>query len=72
VVKALYRGDTVAAKEIRLDATPEAQGAFVTEAVRLQGLRHPHVVRASPLRCAAAGWLSRRGMAGWPGRGLES
>ncbi|KAL4434077.1 hypothetical protein ABPG75_000518 [Micractinium tetrahymenae] len=44
VVKALYRGEVVAAKEMDLAASPSVQEAFLTEALLLHALRHPHVI----------------------------
>ncbi|PRW33664.1 serine threonine- kinase receptor R831 [Chlorella sorokiniana] len=47
VLKAIYRGEVVAAKEIDLGRNLDAQQAFIKEALSLQQLRHPHVVSFS-------------------------
>ncbi|EFN51486.1 hypothetical protein CHLNCDRAFT_140122 [Chlorella variabilis] len=44
VCKAVYRGEVVAAKVVDVGQSAELQNVFVTEALRLQALRHPHVV----------------------------
>lgn len=44
MIKATYRGEVVAAKQIDLGRNLDAQRSFVQEALSLQRLRHPHVV----------------------------
>ncbi|EFN56522.1 hypothetical protein CHLNCDRAFT_144136 [Chlorella variabilis] len=44
VLKAVYRGEAVAAKEVDVGGGAANREAFVTEAVRLHQLRHPAVV----------------------------
>ena len=44
VIKAIWNNEIVAAKEVKLDKGVDVQEAFVAEAVRLLGLRHPSIV----------------------------
>ncbi|PSC73768.1 serine threonine-kinase [Micractinium conductrix] len=55
VYRAIYRGELVAAKEIQLDRTAAEQDAFIAEALRLQDLRHQHVVQFYGLSVGEAG-----------------
>lgn len=44
VYRAFYNGEIIAAKEIEVERSPQMLEAFLTEALRLQALRHPHVI----------------------------
>ena len=44
VIRAVYNGEVVAAKEVEVGRAVESQEAFLTEAQRMQALRHPQLV----------------------------
>ncbi|KAL4431038.1 hypothetical protein ABPG75_006294 [Micractinium tetrahymenae] len=44
VYRAILNGEIIAAKEIEVERSPQMLEAFLTEALRLQALRHPHVI----------------------------